>query len=188
MLYLHRPGVADPWLMIGQSQREFIIKPEFRSHALRLRQPDVAVQRIGGWRRMHAVPFAVRADVSSDRLTIYYDQGDVHRGNTVRLSPTFGWALLSPFPRIDGPEAPLASAAWLAGLALPLGYWLRWLWRGRRRAELTTAGVIAATMATGLLVSPLAFGFTVARPWEWVAALGGVTLGAGAAEAVRRLG
>ena len=46
---------------------------------------------------------------------------------------------------------------------------------------------IAAALTVGFVVIPLAFGFAVARPFEWIAALAGIGLGAAAVEGVRRL-
>jgi hypothetical protein len=47
-------------------------------------------------------------------------------------------------------------------------------------------GIVAA-LAVGFVVIPLGFGFGVARPFEWLAALAGIARGAAAVEGVRRL-
>lgn len=187
MLYVHRPAETESWLALGQEGWLLVVEPAYRGRLLRLRRPRIGIDAPKGWRwrGRRDSTFTLRADVSSDRVSIEVAQGGWHNLNIVRMSPTSGWALLSPLPRVDTPIANLATAAWVAGLALPLGYWTRWLAR-RRRGEVAAATGMLATFAAGLVGIPAAAGFAPARPWEWIAACGGALLGAGLAEVVRR--
>jgi hypothetical protein len=187
LLYVHRPWDINPWLVLGTEGRDLVLEPALRGRRLRLRLPTVSVRRVPVGTRQEPGPYRFSAAVTGDRLTVAFEQGLVRRVDTIRLSPTLGWALLSPFPRANSPLAPLASAAWVAGLAVPLGYWARWLARGGRRAGGAALVVVAGGLTAGLVAVPLAFGFAVARPWEWIAAVAGAAAGAAAAEVVRRI-
>jgi hypothetical protein len=187
LLYVHRPWDVNPWLVLGYEGRDLVLEPALRGRRLRLRLPTVSVRRVPVGTRAERGPYRFSAAVTDDRLTVAFEQGLTRRVDTIRLSPTLGWALLSPLPRANSPLASLASAAWVAGLAVPLGYWARWLARGGQRRQGAALVGVAAGLVAGLAAVPLSFGFAVARPWEWVASAAGAALGAAVAEVVRRL-
>ena len=187
LLYVHRPWDWDAWLVLGYEGRDLVLEPALRGRRLRLRLPTVSVRRVPVGTRADPAPYRFSAAVTGDRLTVAFEQGLTRRADTIRLSPSLGWALLSPVPRANSPLAPLASVAWVAGLAVPLGYWARWLARAGRTGRGVALAVVVGTFVVGLMAVPAAFGFAIARPWEWAAAGTGAAIGAGVAELIRRL-
>ena len=92
-----------------------------------------------------------------------------------------GWALIVPFLRVDDPRAAWYTAAWLALLALPLGYWGTWLAGGGNRGGIKEGAIVAAAAGGALAVVPWAAGYGVAAPAEWGWSAAGLLAGALAA-------
>jgi len=188
LLIVYAPEMRMPWLVLAQRGDGAVVALGTRAWRLRLQTPTVAIDGVLGADAPATEPYLVRGERIGDSVTVTFERGRERLQREIRLWPSLGWALVSPIPRIDAPLAPLASVAWLAGLALPIGYWVRWGARGGWRSELIAAACLLATLLGGLVLIPAAAGFGPARPWEWLAALGGVLAGAGLAEGARRLG
>lgn len=209
ILVVHAPdaGPERAWLVIGQRGQQFTLAAGDRARRLGVRQPVISLgaRPLTGVRR--AVrrglltdsqasallanrsdrPYTLRARYGDNHLAIHYLQGAAElERSSIRVAPTLGWALLSPLPRLESPLTGLATALWLAGLALPMGYFAAWAVRGGRLTRLVATTGIASTVVAGLAVVPLAWEFSVGRWWEWIATLGGVAAGVAAAELVRR--
>ncbi len=115
-----------------------------------------------------------------------------HRGHIERvervLGPSLGWSLLLPFENYAlGPETRWLTAAWLAGLLFPLGYWLRLGRRAARGGVGTAVLLAAAVIAIGLGGMAWWGGFATPSAGEWVAAALGAAAGwvaAGPAQAL----
>jgi hypothetical protein len=110
------------------------------------------------------------------------------RAETVALSPSLGWLLMSPFDVAVGARLRWMSFLWLAALALPLGYW--GAFRSghatpRRRA--LVIGSVGAALVTALAISPAIAGVATAAWWEWGAAAAGIASGALLARVVGRV-
>jgi hypothetical protein len=206
MLLVHRPGGAPaaPWLLLARSGNVFTFEAGARGRRFRLRQPVISLRAEPGrgwpsggeapdrraWRAQRRLalgkPYTLTAALSGDHVALEFAwDGTPMRRSGIRLAPTLGWTLLSPVPTVESPEAGLTTAAWLAALALPMGYCLRWAVLGRRARLVASAGLLG-TIGVGLVLAPLAWGFSIARWWEWVAAVGGAAAGVVLADLVRR--
>ena len=106
------------------------------------------------------------------------------RSETLRLSPSLGWLLVSPFDLPARGPFLWIGALWLIALALPGGYWL-----ARALAERRYSVWLPGLLSIAALMVALVAGPTLARVapgafWEWAAALGGLILGAAMARVV----
>jgi len=117
-----------------------------------------------------------------------------HRSEySLRLSPSLGWLVLSPFDVAFDDRYRIMSVAWLAVLAFPSGYWAGWARQrrdgssrvGRLGAWGTQAAVVMA-LTIGFLIVPLVAHTAVAAWWEWGAAAGAVLAGAVSARLAAR--
>ena len=115
------------------------------------------------------------------------------RSYSLRLSPSLGWLLLSPFDIAFDDRHRAVSALWLIALLAPAGYWSSSA--HRRRSDLATGyhgnaireprtlgavGFLSAVvgLALGLAAAPRLFGVATGVSWEWAAGLAGIALGA----------
>jgi hypothetical protein len=128
--------------------------------------------------------YRITGSVAGDALAITYDDGVTRRSSVLRLSPMPGWALLVTFPTLGTPMALVTTMAWLAALALPLGYWATWT--SRRGGWWSALAAVAVVLGLGLVAVPRAGGFAPASASECAAAVGGAALGAALAAVVRR--
>jgi hypothetical protein len=81
------------------------------------------------------------------------------------LSPALGWSMLVPWPHGYGIWVRLLTGLWLAGLALPIGYWAL-----RCPRPTWGAGVVGVTVTLGLGIVPALGGYPPVHWSEWVAA------------------
>jgi VanZ like protein len=97
--------------------------------------------------------------------------GVEQRRDTLRLSPSLGWLLLSPFDVAFTPALSGVSALWLVALVFPAGYWLGWSSVGAAgRWRATLLGALGGAAIIGLAVAPAVAGTSVASWWEWLSA------------------
>jgi len=108
----------------------------------------------------------------------------------LRLS--YGWLLLTPWQIYidDDPRESLASAAFLAMLILPAGYWGYLSDQSpdvskRVRRRLMFFLVLAVAFTCGLVAVPVGFGLRPAAPWEWGVCSAGIALGMVIASRIR---
>ena len=101
------------------------------------------------------------------------------RTEGVRLSPSLGWILMSPFDLPVERRLWWIGALWLIALGLPGGFWLaRARSAGTNRSSIVGPVVIAAIGLTlSLLGAPAYAGTAPAALWEWLATLGGMATG-----------
>lgn len=163
-----------------------------RAAELRLRSPKAAL--VDGLRP--TTPTDTLARLTCGRrpgaLEARVTRGTTTKNYAMRLAPSLGWALLSPFNIAFDDRYRVVSALWLVGLLLPAGYWSSAA-RGRRPAAKDSKGADAApggplgeigwiaalaALAVGLAVAPRVFNVAMGAWWEWAAALGGFALGA----------
>lgn len=172
LLYVHGWAAAPPELVLGQQGADAVLAVRLRAARLRLRQPRLRVPHVFAPGRQAAARGDARVllrggiDAGTLRLTARTAGGVQAR--TVRLAPTLGWALLLPFARVDGIEAPFVTVAWLGALVLPVAYW-----SAAARLDLAAA---AATLLALALVPP-ALGAPGAGPLGWGATLAWLLLG-----------
>jgi hypothetical protein len=121
------------------------------------------------------------------------ETGDT-RTETMRLSPSLGWVLLSPFDIAVSTRLWWVGALWLFALAYPAGFWAGMI---RDEAGMTRRGpagtrgrvlvTLLAGLAVGLTVSPTLAGTARGALWEWAAALGGAAAGVVTGLAIGRI-
>jgi hypothetical protein len=90
----------------------------------------------------------------------------------LELSPAHGWGLVAPFSVAFGASVRWITAAGLAILVLPLGYWAAAT--GRRAASM---GVVAIALAVGLGATPALGGYAPVHWSEWLAAASAAAAG-----------
>ena len=188
MLYVHGPGETAPRLTLGQRGSDIVFTLALRGARARLRQPGVSVRGVLGADAPPGIRYTVTGAAAGDSLVATFDAGSGARRAALHLSPTLGWALLSPWPSVGTRAGVLATVLWVAGLAAPLGYWSAWAAGGERRRATVVAAVVAGVLAAGLGATPRLGSLAPAAPWEWAAALGGAAFGAAGAAVVRRRG
>ncbi len=157
-----------------------------RSSDFRFRSPKVALR--------NAFLLANREAPSVMTLTCGRFDGTLVTGTegkreVLRLSPSLGWMLLSPFDVALNSSTAWVSAVWLIALAFPAGYWIASTADGsasRRRMGLTIVAFMVA-LALGLAVAPTMTGTSLASPGEWASTLCGGVLGAATAMVIRRV-
>ena len=121
------------------------------------------------------------------------ESGDT-RTETVRLSPSLGWVLLSPFDIAVSKRLWWVGALWLFALAYPAGFWAGMIRddagmtrRGRTRTRGRLLVALLASLVVGLTVSPTLAGTSRGALWEWAAALGGAATGVITGLAIARI-
>ena len=111
------------------------------------------------------------------------------RQDIVRLTPSLGWLMMSPFDVAVTSAYDWVNALWLLALMLPAGYWAGMTQTGSRSASrrlaLTSVAAITAVVV-GLNVAPALAGISTGVEWEWGAALTGGAIGFGVARLARR--
>ena len=124
----------------------------------------------------------VTARVLRDRIELSAVTGEYRREHVLRLSPSWTWVVVLPFPILMwSPFVTVGTCLWLGGLLVPMGYWCarvapRSDRPDRTRLALVLCGIGAALIA-GLWLLPMAFGLGASVPAEWIAALAGSAAG-----------
>jgi hypothetical protein len=158
-----------------------------RSSDFRFRSPRVALTAAlvsGSTNR--ADPTHLTCSRADKQLIAGTAEGQQARSESVRLSPSLGWLLVSPFDLPAGRQVAWIGILWLIALALPGGFWLMRA-RGLPRAGQSIALPIAASvvsMVIVLVVAPTMAGTSPGAWWEWLSALGGAAAGAALARVV----
>jgi hypothetical protein len=179
------PALGPLFLIEGHRGQElFLVGPDrddlvfrFRTLAARLRldQPDL---RLRGAFASVAAGDTIRIDIR--RAGVGYCI-TLNRAQRCGIGYTVGhtWALVL-YPKHWPPWShDLLGAAWVAGLALPVGLWTR------RRAESLVA---VALFVAGLLAVPPLVGLLATPVGQWCGAVVGWTLGLALQRALRRQG
>ena len=119
-------------------------------------------------------------------LHVDVEQGGRTKAYDMALTPSLGWALLSPFSIEFDDRYRVASALWLAALVFPLGYW----WSSARVARRPSAErrpiralgglaslAVVVALVGGLVLAPRAFAIATASWWEWAVTAGALATG-----------
>lgn len=164
---------GDEIFLVGPDRDDLVLRYRTRATALRLDQPDLRLRHaFAGVAAGDTVRIEIAREGHGYCLTSNRDHAcDV--GYTIGS----GWGVLL-FPRhFPGWLQVLLSAGWVAGLAVPAGFWARKRWETGVAAILLLTGVWAVPAMAGLLRTP---------PWQWSAAVAGCWLGIGLQLLVRR--
>lgn len=159
---------GDEIFLVGPDRDDLVLRYRTRAAALRLDRPDLRLRDA----------FAGVAAGDTLRIEVWREHRayclEVNRGRACGLgfTPGSGWAVLL-YPRHFPPWLQqLLSIGWVAGIALPVGFWVR------RRWESGLAGVV---LASGLALVPLFTDLIPTPSSQWVGAgagaLSGVALG-----------
>jgi hypothetical protein len=179
-------------ISIEQRGADLSCYQKMRSSDFRLRSPRVALPaalRPGSTNSPE--PTRLICSRADKTLIAGAVEGHATRFEAVRLSPSLGWLLVSPFDLAAGPSVAWIGVLWLIALALPGGFWLARS-RGLPTAPQSIVLPMAAAVVSVLVVlgfAPAMAGTAVGAWWEWVSALGGVFTGIALARVVpQRLG
>jgi VanZ like protein len=182
--------IADEYtvqLSIEQLDADLGCVQKTRAADFRFRSPKVAVR--GAFTPTNREPPGI-VTLSCARASGRLIAGIDGEREVVRLSPSLGWLLLSPFDVAVTNGSDWVNALWLLTLMLPAGYWAGMTQTrsrsARRRLALASAGGVAA-VALGLNVAPALAGVAAGVEWEWGAALTGAVIGFGVALVARRV-
>jgi len=179
--------IAEEWtvlLSIEQYGGDLACQQKTRSGDVRFRSPRIAV-RDAITPLLGRAPARVRFTCSRQGDSLVASTGD--RQEVLRLSPSLGWLLVSPFNITVPSYYVLVSVIWLAVLAFPAGYWIRCaaesdfaaLEAGRtRRARYVAIGALGLAFCMGLVFVPWLAGTARASWWEWASAVAGAAAGA----------
>jgi hypothetical protein len=163
-------------LLLGQWGRDAYFRIRLRASDLLLRSPGVRLADVFPSEPGH--PLTLAGQLDGAQLSVEADQGSARRVYRVTLSPSLGWGLLVPWENYAwGTTIELLTAAWLAGLLLPFGYWLRLGWTGGDTGWWRTAALAVALLVAGLGVTAVLAGFPVPGRAEWGAAAIGIMAG-----------
>ena len=145
-----------------QERDALVFRARTRAVDARLAGPGLAVAGV-----LPATPAGMpdtvlgQAVLEPERLRLDISRGGVGRSYFLPLRVTLGWMFLNPYFTLDHRLVPWASAAWLAALLVPVGFWAA-------RASLSIG--IVATVAVGVLLNilPMVAHLSATGPLEWV--------------------
>ena len=155
---------GDELFLIGPDRDDLALRYRTRATTLRLDQPDLRLR--------HAFAGVAAGDTlrieSSRNRDGYCLEMNQRRACRLGFTSGSGWALLL-YPRHFPPLLQLLlSAAWVAGIALPVGFWARPRW------ETALAGVV---LVAALAFAPRAVGLMPTPTLQWLGAAAGCCMG-----------
>jgi hypothetical protein len=179
-------------LMIEQFGWDLTCVRRVRSATLRFRSPRFALHSALRMKSgvHHPDIVQLRCARRGTTMVLSSQAGSARDEQVMRLSPSLGWALLSPFDVPLSGRTTWLGSLWLIAIAFPIGYWwsasLSGATRAQRRRHSAFVVVAFAVGATsGLVLAPLAAHTAVAAWWEWLSAGLGVVAGGLTARLVR---
>jgi hypothetical protein len=157
-------------LLVGQSGNDLIFQVKRHANDLRLRSPGLRLPNFVAAGAHDTVRLVARLRGAGLALTA--ETGRRTEGAELRLGALAGWSLI--FYRGGHLRNIALQLLWSGVILLPLGYWAsrsagsglpRGAVRDHRRV-LTSLLTIALTLAGGVVVVPLAFGYPLPSAWE----------------------
>lgn len=159
-------------IVLGQIRRSVILRVRMRVAALRLRVPPVRLDDAmplvrAGAPRQSLQPVRIAGRVDDRHLVLRVESAAGVRERRVAPSPSWGWSFLLPFENYAlGAEARWLTALWIAGLLLPVAFWLR----HATGSTTAYASAMAGVAGIGLAVVPAVAGLAPVHWSEWLAA------------------
>jgi glycopeptide antibiotics resistance protein len=152
---------------------------------LRLRQPAFGMPGVFAGARPPADSAAetlvISARFNDGTVQLVAQTGSAHRELNFSPRAALAWTVVLPFHGYleSGGMERVATFLWTSVLLIPLGYWAATLARQLERvAAFSLMAVLAALLASGLILVPAAFALRGATPLDWIAAVSGVGIGA----------
>lgn len=163
-LFVIETDWGDELFLIGPDRDDLALRYRTRATMLRLDQPDLRLR--------HALAGVAAGDTlrieASRNRDGYCLEANQTRACRLGFTIGSGWALLL-YPRHFPPLLQLLlSAAWVAGIALPVGFWARQRW------ESAVAGVV---LVAALAFAPRAVGLMPTPTLQWLGAAAGCCMG-----------
>lgn len=157
-------------LLLGQQQTDVVFRLRTRVSDVRLRPPAIRITDVVS--PGAGEPLQLTASYVGGYYRLRVETSGRVSERTIAASPNWGWSFFMPFEHYAfGPDFRILTALWIAGLLLPLGYWMT---RAGGQSQPLTAG---ALIAVTLLVVPIFFRLPAVHASEWAAA--GLGLGVG---------
>jgi glycopeptide antibiotics resistance protein len=152
---------------------------------LRLREPAFGMPGVFAGARQPAdtatETLVISARFNDGTVQLFAQTRSAHRELNFTPRAALAWTLLVPFHghlQSGGMER-VAAFLWTSVLLIPLGYWAATLARQLERvAVFSLIAVLAAVLAAGLILVPAVFALRGATPFDWIAAVSGVGIGA----------
>ncbi len=159
-----------PQLLLSQKRTDVYVAVPARAVRFKLRAPALTLS--AAMPRVAGVPFQLWGGRQGHAIRLASSYAGQSRAVELRLSPSHGWALIAPFGFGLGAAVRLVTAACIAAVMLPLGYWGGSA--GRPRWALL---LLMAAVAGGLGLVPALGGYGLVHWSEWVAALAAAAVG-----------
>jgi len=157
-------------LTLNQRGREAGVALPVRGLQYKLHHPVVTLP--DGLPATAGVPVRVMAAESSRRIQLSTSHGGVERTLVLAVSPAFGWSLFAPFEVAAGEAVRWVTAAVLAAMLLPLGYWGAWV-----RSRWAALALISTALVFALAVLPDLTGYPRVHWSEWLGGIAGLAVG-----------
>jgi hypothetical protein len=163
--------------VLGQFHDDLVYRLRSRATDWRLRPPAIRLRSV--FRSVTPETVTVAGAIRSNRFVVEATGPAGREARVLPLSAQWGWGLLLPFEYAFGPEVEWASALWVAGWLVPIGFWLC-----ATRIRIGPAvGVITLLLLLGLAALPGLLLESTAPP-EWVGGLAGAGVGWGVSRLV----
>jgi glycopeptide antibiotics resistance protein len=153
--------------------------------SLRLREPAFGMPGVFGGGRPAADSAAellvISARFNRGAVQLVAQTRSAHRELNVSPRAAQAWSVVLPFHGHleSGGMERIATFLWTSLLLIPLGYWVATLARQlEREAAFSVMAILAALLAAGLILVPVAFALRGATPLDWIAAVSGLGIGA----------
>lgn len=165
-------------LFLGQWGRDLIFRVRMRVRDFRLINPAIKLTDV-----LSTTPgklLRIRAGLDRGRLFLDLVRDGQEFRRELALSPNWAWSFVLLYPNryVFGPEVHFLTALWIAGLLIPVGYWVqRGATTGHERWK--AGALLAGVVGLGLGAIPLATGLAAVHWSEWVAAAAGMIVGGG---------
>jgi VanZ family protein len=174
-------------LLLAQYHQDIVFKVRLHTAVARMKTPSLALAKALSAGGEHAEvdesaapatspPVVITGVVEHGRMRLTVTEREGTKRTELTLSPNLMWSFFIPWDYWFGPNAPMLTALWIGGLLLPIGYWATVSASEPRGRPVVLVSLVAVAMS--LLLVPLIFALPPTPGSHWLAALGGLLLGA----------
>ncbi len=161
-------------LLLGQWGRDLVFRVRLRTRDFKLHTPAVRLTEVLS--TIPGAPLSIRAGMDRGRVFLQLMRDGHGYRRELALSPGLAWSFVFPYELAFGPEVHFPTALWVAGLLLPVGYWVRRA-RTTRRGQWGGCALLAFLLGLGLGAVPFAMGLPAVHWSEWLAGVAGMVAG-----------